>query len=217
LGIQPIVKAMKAKPAEALFPYFLQGASFRAVKSRLVRMSVPFKIAYRSLLRRRRATLSIIIVLSLALAATTIASAGTAVASQTTQAYVSRGIGESVVIVGHKEITTQYTDFVSQPFQSQDRPSIDYLNPKYNISKSTVEKLAAIQGVKVDPRIFLETNVHEIPTIMIVEMRYFTIGDDRSTQAVVFGVMPELLINKWMINGRSLNNTDKYSVVVATH
>lgn len=214
LGIQPIVKAMKAKPAEALFPYHLRGATFKAVKSRFVRMSVPFKIAFRSLLRRRRATLSTIIVLSLALAATTVASAGTAVASQTTQAYVNRGIGESVVIVGHKEIITQYTDFVSQPFQSQTRPSIDYLDPKYSISNSTVEKLAAIQGVRVDPRIFLETEVYERPTIMIVEMRYFTIGDDRSTQAVVFGVKPELMVNNWMINGRSLNNTDKYSVVV---
>ena len=214
LGIQPIVKAMKARPAEALFPYYLRGASYKEIKSPFMRMSVPFRIAYRSLLRRRRATLSTIIVLSLALAATTIASAGTAVAGQTTQTYVNRGIGENVVILGHKEITTQYTDFVSQPFQSQNRPSIDYLDPKYSISNSTVEKLAAIQGVRVDPRILLETDVHERPTIMIVEMRYFTIGDDRSTQAVVFGVKPELMVNNWMINGRSLNSTDEYSVVV---
>ncbi len=214
LGIQPVVKAMKAKPADALFPYYLRGTSYKAVKSRFVRMSVPLRIAYRSLLRRRRATISTFVILSLALAATTIASAGTTVASQTTQAYVDRGIGENVLVVGHGEITAHYRDFVSQPFQTSDRPSVDYMDPKYSVPESTVEKLAAIQGVKVDPRIFLETDVHEIPTIMIVEMRYFTIGDDRSTQAVVFGVMPQLMINNWMINGRNLNDTDKYSVIV---
>lgn len=214
LGVQPIVKAMKAKPAEALFPYCLRGASFKAVRSPLVRSSTSLKIAYRYLLRRIKVTISTIIVLSLALAATTIASVGTAVASQTTQAYINRGVGENIVLVGDKEITTQYTDFVSQPFQSQNRPSIDYLDSKYTISKPIVDRLAAIPGVKVDPRIFLEADVHERPTIMIVEMRYFTIGDDRSTQAVVFGVMPELLTNNWMIDGRTLNRTDKYSIVV---
>ena len=214
LGVQPIVKAMKAKPAEALFPYYLRGASFKAVKSPLTRISIPFKIAYRYLLRRRKATLSTIIVLSLALAATTIASAGTAVASQTTQTYINRGVGENIVLVGHNEIIRQYTDFVSQPYQSQNRPAIDYLDPKYTISKSTVDRLAAILGVKVDPRVFLETEVRERPTIMIVEMRYFTIGDDRSTHAVVFGVKPELLTNDWIVEGRTLNSTDKSSVVV---
>jgi ABC-type antimicrobial peptide transport system permease subunit len=214
LGVQPIVKAMKARPAEALFPYYLRGASSKSIKSPLARISIPFKIAYRYLLRRRKATLSTIIVLSLALAATTIASAGTVVASQTTQAYINRGVGENIVVVGHKEITREYTDFVSQPFQSQNRPVVNYLDPQYIIPESATDRLAAIPGVKVDPRIFLETEVHEIPTIMIVEMRYFTIGDDRSSQAVVFGVTPELLTNNWMIDGRTLNTTDKYSIVV---
>jgi len=214
LGVQPIVTAMKIKPTEALFPYHLRGVSFKSAQSPLTKLGASFKIAYRAFVRRKTATLSTIICLSLALVSTTIAAAGTTIANETSQTYLSRGLGENIVLIGDKDMTTQYTYFLSQPFQTEKKETINYLDSKYAIPQAIVLRLTMIPNVRLDPRLFLEGLVIERPLIQIVGNGYMVIGDDRSSEALIFGVNPELLTNNWLIEGRTLNKADKYSAIL---
>jgi len=214
LGVQPIVRALNRKPAEALFPYHLRGVSFKSGQSPSTRSGASFKMAYRTFMRRKTATLSTIICISLALVSTTVAAAGTAIASETTQTYLRGGLGENIILIGHKDITTRYMYFVYQPFQTEKEASIDYFDSKYMIPQALVLTLTMIPSVEADPRLLLEAMVFERPTITIVEEHYIVLGDDRSSESVIFGVNPELLTNNWLIEGRTLNKTDTYSAVL---
>jgi len=214
LGVQPIVKAMKIKPAEALFPYYLRGVSFKSAQSTSTKLGATFKIAYRTIMRRKPATLSTIFCLSLALGSATVAAAGTAIASETSQNYLSRGLGENIVLIGHRDITTQYTYFLSDQLQAEKKTTINYLDSKYVIPQATVLRLTMIPNARLDPRLFLEGLVIERPMIQIVEEQYIVIGDSRSSEALIFGIDAELLTNNWLIEGRTLGKADKYSAIL---
>ncbi len=214
-GRRPLVKAVKVSPSEALFPYFLHGVSFKSAKSPTARLGFSFRVAYRAFLRRKKATVSTIICLSVMLSAATIATAGTAIADQTTQSYFRQGVGENVIAIGHADVVDRYESFLDRPSQTQQRPTIDYLDSRYVISDSAILELSNIAGViKVDPRLFLEASVRERPSIQVIEQQYVTVGDQRSANAVVFGLDSEQAVNEWLISGRTLNSEDQYSVVL---
>ncbi len=214
LGVQPIVRAMNRKPAEALFPYHLRGVSFKSAQSPSRRLGTSFKMAYRTFMRRKTATLSTVICLSLALFSTTIAAAGTAIADETSQSYLRRGLGENIIVIGHEDITKQYMYFLDQTFQTEGKAVIDYLDSKYMIPQVIVSGLTTISDVRIDPRLLLEAAVIERPTINIVEEHYIVLGDDRSSESVIFGVNPERLTNNWVIEGRAFDKADKYSAIL---
>lgn len=66
----------------------------------------------------------------------------------------------------------------------------------------------------MDPRLFLEASVVERQAIQIIEDQYCVIGDHRSSDAAIFCVNPQLVVNNWLIDGRTLNKTDKYSAIL---
>lgn len=214
-GRMPLVKAVKVRPAEALFPYYLRGVSFKSATSPTAKLGFSFRVAYRAFLRRNTATVSTIICLSIILSAATIAAAGTAIASHTTQNYFRRGVGENVIVIGHIDIVDQYAFFLDRPSQTQEKTTIDYLDSKYIIPDPTISELSNIAGVtKVDARLFLEASVSERPKIQVVEQQYVVIGDERFANAVVFGLDSEQAVNEWFISGRTLNSEDQYSVIL---
>jgi len=218
-GVLPIIKAAKVKPAEALSPLYSLGTTFelgRAVPSKL---GFTFKVAYRSLVRRKSATGQAIICLAVVLTLTTVTIAGGMIANQTTTNYVERAIGRDVVLVGHPNLTERYVNLLSQFFEAKEIESIDYLDSRYNISKSLVSELSNISGIfKADPRLVLGTTVYEVQGVIIDPKKkpdpYIPVGDDRSGEALVVGVQPECVINEWLIFGRVLNETDFYSAVI---
>ena len=214
-GRIPLVKAVKVRPSEALFPYYLHGASFKSAKSPTRKLGFSFRVAYRTLLRRKTVAVSTIICLSLTLSTATIAAAGTHVAAQTTQSYFRRGVGENVIAIGHVDIVDQYEFLLDKPSQTQEKTTVDYLDSKYVISDSIISELSNITGViKADGRLFLEATVFERPKIRIEEQQYIVIGDERSANAVIFGLDSERVVNDWFVSGRTLNNEDQYSAVL---
>ena len=214
-GRMPLVKAVKVRPSQALFPYYLRGVSFKSAKSPAARLGLSFRVAYRAFLRRKTATVSTVICLSIILSTATIASAGTTIAAQTTQNYFRQGVGENVIAVGHTDIVGKYEFFFDKPSQTQEKTTIDYLDSEYAISDSAISELSNIAGViKVDARLFLEASVFERPKIQVIEQQYVTIGDQRSANAVVFGLDSEQAVNEWFIDGRTLNNEDQYSAIL---
>ena len=218
-GALPIIKAAKVKPAEALSPLYSLGTTFelgRAVPSKL---GFTFKVAYRSLVRRKSATGQAIICLAVVLTLTTVTIAGGMIANQTTTNYVERAIGRDVVLVGHPNLTERYVNLLSQFFEAKEIESIDYLDSRYNISKSLVSELSNVSGVLMtDPRLVLGTTVYEVQGVIIDPKKkpdpYILVGDNRSGEALVVGIQPERVINEWLIFGRVLNETDVYSAVI---
>ncbi|MDH5418898.1 MAG: FtsX-like permease family protein [Candidatus Bathyarchaeota archaeon] len=217
-GVLPIIKAAKVKPAEALSPLYSLGTTFelgRAVPSKL---GFTFKVAYRSLVRRKSATGQAIICLALVLTLTTVTIAGGMIANKTTTNYVERAIGRDVVLVGHPKLIERYVNLLSQFFEAKEMESIDYLDSRYSISNSRVSELSNISGVLMtDPRLVLGTIVYEVQGVIIDPERpdpYILVGDNRSAEALVVGVQPERVINEWLIFGRVLNETDVHSAVI---
>jgi len=214
-GIMPMVKAIEVRPSEALIPYYLRGVSFKSAKSPTTKLGFSIKVAYRAFLRRKKATFSTIICLSLVLSTATMAAAGTAIANQTTQSYFRRGVGENVIVIGHPSIVAQYALFLNQSLQTEEEVSLNYLDSKYTIPDLTISKLSNITGVvKADARLFLETTVFERQTVFIVDKGYIAIGDRRSANVLIFGLDSEQVVNEWLITGRSLNKADQYSVIL---
>jgi len=220
LGTQPIIKAIRVKPADALSPLYSFGTTSNVEfgKTGSSKLGLTFKMAYRALMRRRSATRRAIICLAAVLTLTTVTIAGGIIASQTTQSYVERAVSRDVVVVGHSDLSRRYVDLLSQFFEAKETEEIDYLNLRYNISESLVSELNAIPGVlKVDPRLVLETTVYEVQGVIIDPEepdQYIPVGDHRSGKALVLGVQPNNVINERLVFGRFLNETDVYSAVI---
>jgi len=219
LGTQPIIKAIRVKPAEALSPLYSFGTTQGELgKPASSKLGLTLKVAYRTLMRRKSATLRAIICLAAVLTLTTVTIAGGTIASQTTQGYVKRAVGRDIIIVGHPDLTGQYVNLLSQFFEAKEAESIDYLDQRYRIPESLVSELSNISGVlKVDPRLVLGTTVYEVQGVIIDPEEpdhYFLVGDHRSGEALVVGVQPEHIVSDWLVFGRFLNETDVYSAVV---
>jgi len=219
LGIQPVIKAIRVKPAEALSPLYSYGTtSGEPGKPASSRLSLTLRVAYRALMRRKSATRRAIICLAAVLTLTTVTIAGGIIASQTTQKYVERAVGRDIIIVGHPDLTGQYASLLSQFFETKEIEPINYLDEKYQISEHLISELSNISGVlKVDPRLVLEANVSEVQGVIIdpeEQTPYVLVGDHRFGEALVLGVQPERVVNEWLIFGRVLNETDVYSAVI---
>jgi len=219
LGARPIMKAIKVKPAEALSPLFSLGLITAPKGPTSSKLGFNFKVAYRSIMRRKSATYQAIICLSVVLTLTTVAIAGGMIANQTTQNYVERAICRDAVLIAHPDVKRQYENFLSQFFEAKQPEKINYIDPRYNISEPLISSLRTVQGVRrVDPRFVLETTIKEVPGIIVnpeePEQPYTIIGDNRYSEALIVGINLEGVINDWLIEGRVLNNTDMYSVLI---
>jgi len=217
-GALPIINASKVKPAEALSPLYSLGTTFELGKGAPSKLGFTLKVAYRGMVRRKSATRRAIICLAVVLTLTTVTIAGGMIANQTTVNYVERAIGRDIVLVGHPDLTSHYEKLLSQFFEAKEIEPINYTDPDYLISGSFVSKLANISGVlKVDPRLILEASVKEIPGIISDPNdpdEALVIGDNRSDDAFILGIEPKQVVNEWLIMGRGLDKTDRYSAVI---
>jgi len=220
IGVLPIRRATKVKPAEALSPIFSLGTTSAPKGPVPSKLGFSFKVAYRSLIRRRFVTWQAIICLAVVLTLTTLTIAGGVIANQTTQSYVERAVCRGVIVVGHPHITEQYEVLLSQPFEAKPTEQINYSDQRYMINESLVSELNANPEVRVDPRFILNTTIKEVPGVIInpeatePEERYVFIGDHRVSEVLLIGVDPKVVVNRWMIFGAPLNETDMYSAVV---
>jgi ABC-type antimicrobial peptide transport system permease subunit len=217
-GISPILKASKAKPTEAMSQIYQLGTTAGAGKNIPSRLGFTFKVAYRTLVRRKSATLQAILCLTLILTLTTVTIAGGIIADQTTTSYAERAIGKDIILVGHPTITNHYISSLSQFLEEEKLAQIDYLNSEYKISDTLFSCLGGISGVhKVDSRLVLESSVREIPGIIpdpAEETRGIFVGSNRVEDALILGVEPENVVNDWLIVGRNLEQGDEKSILV---
>ncbi len=217
-GILPILKASKSKPIEAMSPIYQLGTTAGVGKRIPSRLGFTFKVVYRSLVRRKSATLQAILCLTVVLTLTTVTIGGGIIADLTTTSYAERAIGRDIILIGHPNITDHYVDLLFQFLEDKELPQIKYLNPDFRISKSLLQRLSYIPGVnKVDPRLVLENYVREIPGVIpdpVDETRAIFVGSNRIEKALILGVEPENVVNDWLFVGRILRKGDVQSVMV---
>lgn len=218
LGARPILKANKVKPAKALSPLFSLEQTATLKGPVFSKRGFTFKVAFRSLMRKKFVTLQAIICLSAVLCLITVTVASGMIANQTTQNYVERAIGRDVILIAHTNLSRQYENLLSRFFEEKPIEQINYSDPEYFIDESLVTELNSIPKViQVDPRIIFETTIVEVPSIVIdpeEEEPYRIIGDSRSRKTFVIGIDTEHVINKWLIEGSVLNSTDIYSALI---
>lgn len=215
-----IGRALMMKPSQALsaslsFEMPSKSAIFAPSK-----LGLTFRTAYRTLTRRRIATTHAIMLLSIVFTLTTVTVAGGTISKQTMQSYVERAVQENVVLVGHPDIVNRYVNQLSvfsEAAQIGSPPN--YLSQEFFIPNSLISNLSKTTGVvKADPRLIMETTVHEIPRIIPDPDRippYAVIGDQRSKAALVLGFEPKNAVSDWLIlSGRSLNETDTGSTIL---
>ncbi len=217
-GAWPVIKAIRAKPAEALSSLYELGMASQLGKPVLSKMGFTLKMAHRGLVRRKSVTIQAIICLATVLTLTTLSVVGGMIAKQTTQSYVERAISKDIVLISHPHISTQYVNFLSQFFEEKETEQLNYSASKYLIPQHIISELDGIHGVlETDARFVSEATAHEVQGIIIdpeADPPYIVIGDDRSSETLVLGIEPEHVINEWLIFGRVLNKTDTYSALI---
>ena len=212
LGIWQIIKTIRIKPVDALSQTFTLGTTRRSGQWIPSRLGLTFKIALRSLARRRSQTVQMILCLSMIITLMTLSIFGGIVAKETTQSYIERAIGRSVVLIAEAEMAEQYASLLSRFFEPKEARPIDYLDQDYTISDSLISDLGSIDGViKTDPRLIFETIIYEYPTVVPDpegEDRYIEIGDHRTCRVIAMGVNPNQVVNDWLILGRKFEEIE---------
>ena len=153
-----------------------------------------------------------ILCLSMIITLMTLSIFGGIVAKETTQSYIERAIGRSVVLIAEAEMAEQYASLLSRFFEPKEARPIDYLDQDYTISDSLISDLGSIDGViKTDPRLIFETIIYEYPTVVPDpegEDRYIEIGDHRTCRVIAMGVNPNQVVNDWLILGRKFEEIE---------
>ncbi|MEM3673680.1 MAG: FtsX-like permease family protein [Candidatus Bathyarchaeia archaeon] len=129
-GLKPVLDATKIEPAKTISPtqYFglTKAPEFKAIKKSLV-----VKIASRSLFRRKSATIRIVLCLTVVFILATITITGGIIADQTTKNWVEKAVGRDTLLIGHREVCSQYKLLLSKFYENKAVPQFTYTDEKY--------------------------------------------------------------------------------------
>jgi ABC-type antimicrobial peptide transport system permease subunit len=214
-GAKPILDAARVAPVKATSPTFYMGLGkqpgFRVVS----KSGFEAKIALRSLFRHKSATIRIIVCLSAIFLLVTVSIAGGVIASQTTTSWVEKAIGRNTVLIGHKDICSQYSLLLSKFYEANNVSRLNYTDNKYSIPESLVSNLRETLGnATLDMRLLLETSVREVPGFLYEDSQTYTVGDNRTGDSLIVGFQPGETLSKWFLNGDSLTQNDTFDGMV---
>jgi len=215
-GAKPIFDATKIEPAKAMSPSYYYGVRKESDFKGSARAGLAFKMAMRSLFRRKSATLRIIACLTVVFVLVTVAVAGGLIADHTTVSWVERAVGKDVVLVAHHDMCIQYSLLLAKFYETQANTSFNYTSTGYQISDALLNQLSLIQGLSIDPRLVLEANVKEIEgwTIEPGTLSTKPLGDSRQSESLVVGVEPEKVLSDWLLDGEFLEINQSHEAVV---
>ncbi|HJW66125.1 MAG TPA: FtsX-like permease family protein, partial [Candidatus Bathyarchaeia archaeon] len=216
-GAKPLLNAARLSPVDALSPVQYYGLTAKGKGKMFLKSMLTYRIATRSLYRRKSATVRIVFFLSLVFIVLTVSVAGSVIAKGTTTSWVRKASGENVIVIAHGSMVGQYRTLQSAFVGAGENGVFNYLDLKLAISDTVIQRLSGITGiVKVDTRLILEERLHEVANFTIDPDTLATmpVGDNREGDALIIGVDPANLTGKWYTQGRFLKNGDKLSAVV---
>ncbi|HVP16286.1 MAG TPA: FtsX-like permease family protein [candidate division Zixibacteria bacterium] len=217
LGGAPVLSTIKVEPAKAFSPAHYLGLTKEPGFKIMSKSGVSLKIAVRTLVRRKSATIRIVLCLSFVFLLVTVAVAGGLIAEDTTRSWVEKAVGRNVLLIAHPDMINQYKLLLSEFYEGQKATQFGYTDERYLIPSSLNSQLRSINGITgLDARLVLEEPVKEVPGIIFgnstAETR--TVGDDRQGESLVVGVDPGNVLNDWALNGRFLASNQASEAVV---
>ncbi|MGB8779420.1 MAG: ABC transporter permease [Candidatus Bathyarchaeia archaeon] len=216
VGAKPVYSASRVEPAKAVSPtYYLglgKGSSFKV----LSKSSLAFRVALRSLIRHKSATVKIVVCLSIVFTLLTVGVAGGLIADQTTERWVEKAIGRNTVLIAQQDMGEQYELLLKEFYEGSTATQFNYTDERYVIPENLLENLSSLYGdSRIDARIVLEAPVTEVEGYAYngeTSANITTVGDSRTGQSLVEGVEPGRPLNDWVLDGSFLNAT--WEVVV---
>ena len=217
VGAKPVYSASRVEPAKAVSPaYYLglgKGSSFKV----LSKSSLAFRVALRSLIRHKSATVKIVVCLSIVFTLLTVGVAGGLIADQTTESWVEKAIGRNTVLIAHQDMGEQYKLLLKEFYEGSTATQFNYTDERYVIPENLLKNLSSLYGdSRIDARIVLQAPVTEVQGYVLGETsaNITTVGDSRKGQSLVVGVEPGRTLNDWVLNGRFLVSGQTWEVVV---
>ncbi|MGD0451742.1 MAG: FtsX-like permease family protein [Candidatus Bathyarchaeia archaeon] len=217
VGLQPILKAAKMSPVDALSPVQYYGLITTNKHKAVSSSALTWRIASRSLFRRQSATVRIVVLLSIVFILLTVSVAGGIIASGTTTSWVQNTVDKNTVAIADNSMGIQYKLLLSKFSGATETGEFNYSDPKLAIPQTVIDQLSALPSVSlVDSRLILKEHVQEISnfTVDYPTQTTYSVGDSRQGDSLVIGIDPEKLAGTWFTQGRFLAQNDDLKAVV---
>ncbi len=216
-GLQPILKAAKMSPVEALSPVQYYGLSAENKHKLVSRTGLTWRVASRSLFRRQSATIRIVVLLSIVFILLTVSVAGGIIARDTTTSWVQNTTDKNAIAIADNSMGNQYKLLLSKFSGAAETGDFNYSDPNLALPPMVIEQLSALPSVSlVDSRLILKEHVQEISNFTVdyeTQITYW-VGDSRQSDVIVIGVNPEKLAGTWFTQGRFLTQNDSLKAVI---
>jgi ABC-type antimicrobial peptide transport system permease subunit len=207
VGTKSIIDASKTAPINLLSPEYRFGVAKETGFKTLSKRSTTFAVALRSLVRRKSATVKIVLVMSIVFTLVTVGVAGGLSASRTTQSWIEKAISKDTVLIAHKEMCTRYSILLRAFYEGGPSTDFNYTDSKYVVPQELIEQMTSHYGVaNVEKRIITEADVREVQGYVLQEesQDVSTVGDHRNGRSLLVGIDPEKTQGHWHLDGRQL-------------
>ena len=217
-GLQPILKASRMSPIQALSPVNYYSLTVGSKHKPLSRQGITWRIALRSLFRRQSASVRIIFLLSIVFILLTVSVAGGIIASGTTISWIEQPVGKDTLAIAHSTMINQYKLLLTKFSKAQENGAFNYSDPQLAVPETVVQQLKSLSDVEgVDSRLILYEHVEEISNFTVLgqdSSATHSVGDNRQGESIVVGVNPAGITGSWSLKGQFLSNNDSLEAVV---
>ena len=215
-GLQPIFKAAKLSPAEALSPANYYGLAVTGKQKALSHSALTMRIASRSMVRRISPVARIVVLLSVVFVLLTVSVAGGIIAKDTTTSWVANTQNSNTVAVAYSGVSSEYTALLSKfTGASADTTNFNLSDPKLAIPDNLHNKIEALPGVSsVDSRLILIENAMEVRSWTVYDGKETFVGGEREAKILAVGMDPAEMAADFVNKGRSLNQSGAMEAVI---
>lgn len=216
-GAKPMFEAARMSPVKAISPIQYFGLAKETTLKPLSKTGLTFRIAGRSLFRRKSATVRIIIFLSVVFLLLTVSIAGGLIATDTSNSWLQNAIGKNTILIANSNMATQYTQLLLTFSGTRENANFNYSNSQLAIPNSLIQKLNQTQGIaKVEAQLVWKGTIQEQSgfTIDQTTLTTVTVGDHRQCDSLIVGVDAGNLINTPYTKGTFLNKTSNLQAVI---
>jgi ABC-type antimicrobial peptide transport system permease subunit len=207
VGTKSIIDASKTAPINLMSLEYRFGVAKETGFKTLSKRSTTFAVALRSLVRRKSATVKIVLAMSMVFTLVTVGVAGGLIASRTTQSWIEKALAENTVLIAHEEMCTRYSILLKAFYEGGSPTDFNYTDSRYVVAQELVEQMTSRYGVaNVEKRVITEADVREVQGYVLQEgsQDVSTVGDHRNGRSLLVGIDPEKTQGHWYIDGRQL-------------
>jgi apolipoprotein N-acyltransferase len=216
-GLWPMVKVSKMTPAKALSPIEYNGLTIGVKRKSMSRRGLAWRIASRSMYRRQKASIRLVVLLSIVFVLLTISVAGGIIAKDTTTSWVQNTLNSNTIAIATNKMGTQYEQLLSKFSDGSINADFNYSESNLAIPQSVIAQLRASSNVAlVDSRLVLSEHVLEINNFTVDQdtEAISAVGGNRQGNSIVVGVYPDTLDSTWSLKGDFLTANNSVEAVV---